>query len=98
MTPAHISTFSDRCRLTSKIRIGGVITHTSLYAIHTPTHTQVKYLNKMLYRYLKYDLPLWLTEFACADDTDLMNEGQETYLADAMTLLELHPSVARYAW
>lgn len=60
---------------------------------------QAKYLNKVLHRYLKYGLPLWLTEFSCADDRTHMSEaGQAAYLADAMLLLELHPSVARYAW
>lgn len=60
---------------------------------------QAKYLNKMLHGYLKYDMPLWLTEFACADEADKMNAtGQASYLADALKLLELHPAVARYAW
>lgn len=60
---------------------------------------QVRYLNKILHGYLKYGLPIWITEFACADDAAYMNEAsQAAYLADALTLLELHPSVARYAW
>lgn len=71
---------------------------------HPPTavetiQEQAQYLNKILHGYLKYGLPLWLTEFACADDWSLMNESdQAAYLSDAMKLLELHPSVARYAW
>lgn len=60
---------------------------------------QVQYLNSILHGYEKYELPLWLTEFACADELDLMNEAhQASFLSDAMTLLELHPSVVRYAW
>lgn len=60
---------------------------------------QAQWLNKILHGYLKYDLPLWLTEFACGDEAAKMNaNGQASYLADALTLLELHPAVARYAW
>eukprot|EP00904_Undaria_pinnatifida_P006640 jgi/Undpi1/3105/HiC_scaffold_15.g06479.m1 len=67
-------------------------------AVHSYT-CQVKYLNKHIHSYLKYGLPIWLTEFACADDSTLANEkGQASYLADALLFLELHPHVARYAW
>ncbi|CAM9096280.1 unnamed protein product, partial [Hapterophycus canaliculatus] len=67
-------------------------------AVHTYT-CEVRYLNKILHGYLKYGLPLWLTEFACGDDASFMNkEDQATYLSNALTLLELHPAVARYAW
>ncbi|CAM9227153.1 unnamed protein product, partial [Ectocarpus sp. 12 AP-2014] len=67
-------------------------------AVHIYT-CEVRYLNKILHGYLKYGLPIWITEFACADDAAYMNEAsQAAYLADALTLLELHPSVARYAW
>lgn len=60
---------------------------------------QVNWLNKILHGYLKYDLPLWLTEFACGDEPDKMNaSAQASYLSSALKLLELHPSVARYAW
>lgn len=60
---------------------------------------KVKYLNKHLHSYLKYGLPIWLTEFACADESDLATTaGQASYLEDALLFLELHPSVARYAW
>lgn len=60
---------------------------------------QVTYLNKMLHGYLKYGLPLWLTEFACADDSSLVDaDYQATYASEALLLLELHPSVERYAW
>lgn len=60
---------------------------------------QARYLNKMLHGYLKYGLPLWLTEFSCADDPTLTSEaGQRAYLPEALLLLELHPSVERYAW
>lgn len=60
---------------------------------------QANWLNKILHGYLKYDLPLWLTEFACGDDANKMTEShQASYLADALKLLELHPAVARYAW
>jgi len=49
--------------------------------------------------YLKYGLPLWLTEFACGDDSSYMTEsGQASFLTDALLLLELHPNVARYSW
>lgn len=60
---------------------------------------QARYLNKHIHQYLKYDLPIWLTEFACGENSAAMNEqGQALYLTEALRLLELHPGVARYAW
>ena len=60
---------------------------------------QVNWLNKILHGYLKYGLPLWLTEFACGDEAGKMTaSAQASYLASALKLLELHPGVARYAW
>lgn len=60
---------------------------------------KAKYLNKHIHGYLKYGLPIWLTEFACGDETARMSEqGQAEFLSEALLLLELHPSVDRYAW
>lgn len=66
----------------------------------TPRHEpQAVYLNKILHGYLKYGRPIWLTEFACADDAALETvAGQRSYLSEALLLLELHPDVERYAW
>lgn len=63
------------------------------------TSNQVNFLNKILHGYLKYDMPIWVTEFACGDEASKMNEAaQASYLSEALTLLELHPAVSRYAW
>eukprot|EP00752_Nemacystus_decipiens_P009999 g8915.t1 len=67
-------------------------------AVHIYT-CEVNWLNKILHGYLKYDLPLWLTEFACGDEADKMTtSAQGSYLSSALKLLELHPGVTRYAW
>lgn len=42
-----------------------------------PAAFQVKYLNKHMHMYTKYDLPIWLTEFACGfEATELSADGQ----------------------
>lgn len=70
-----------------------------LFFATTYRRPQINWLNKILHGYLKYGLPLWLTEFACGDETTKMNApAQASYLSSAMKLLELHPGVARYAW
>jgi hypothetical protein len=44
----------------------------------------------------RFDLPLWLTEFACDDAT---SEAQQTaFLEDAVAYLEGEPRIRRYAW
>ena len=44
----------------------------------------------------EFDLPLWLTEFACSD---ARNEGEQiAFLEDAVVYLEAEPRIARYAW
>lgn len=41
---------------------------------------------------------LWLTEFACAEVTDVSLPRQQAYLRDAVAILEADPNVFRYAW
>ncbi|CAM9230570.1 unnamed protein product, partial [Discosporangium mesarthrocarpum] len=69
---------------------------------HIAVHSyacEVQYLNKHLHGYLKYNKPIWLTEFSCGDTMSNMNEeSQAAYLADAITYLEMNPNIYRYAW
>lgn len=44
----------------------------------------------------RFDLPLWLTEFAC--DSAENFEQQEAFLLDALQYLEAEPRIERYAW
>lgn len=44
----------------------------------------------------RFDLPLWLTEFAC-DSASSMAE-QQAFLQDAVAYLEGEPRIERYAW
>ncbi|CAM9665667.1 unnamed protein product [Pylaiella littoralis] len=69
-------------------------------AIHSYA-CEVKYLNKHIHMYSKYNMPIWLTEFACGfHATEFTAEGQASaqYLKSALTYLELHPNIYRYAW
>lgn len=72
---------------------------TSSAFFRSPLHKQVKYLNKSIHGYLKYGLPIWLTEFACGyageGETE---EEQARLLNNSVTYLEMHPDIYRYAW
>jgi len=66
--------------------------------VHSYT-CQVEYLHNHLSMYYKYGLPLWLTEFACADDTTKIDAaGQAEYMKEAIPYLEESSYVAKYAW
>eukprot|EP01043_Picozoa_sp_COSAG02_P018581 COSAG02_NODE_871_length_16337_cov_7.124276_8_plen_952_part_00 len=57
------------------------------------------YLAHHLSLYKKYDKPLWLTEFACADSPERKGEvGQMEYMREVIPHLESDPQVYRYAW
>ncbi|APR76985.1 Hypothetical protein A7982_02332 [Minicystis rosea] len=45
---------------------------------------------------MRFDKPLWLTEFAC-DDAGSLAE-QKAFMVDALEYLENEPRIARYAW
>ena len=46
----------------------------------------------------RFGRPIWLTEFACGDGTDLSLPAQQRYLSDGVAILEADPDVFRYAW
>lgn len=48
----------------------------------------------------KYNKPIWLTEFDCADNGVIRNDvpSQKAYMAASLAMLEAHPNVFRYAW
>jgi len=62
--------------------------------IYTCDMTQ---LTQFLAKLKKYNLPIWLTEFACpaANQPDSV---ELTFMKAALTLLENEPSIERYAW
>lgn len=45
---------------------------------------------------MRFDKPIWLTEFAC-DDAGSLAE-QKAFMIDALAYLENEPRIARYAW
>eukprot|EP01047_Picozoa_sp_COSAG01_P081654 COSAG01_NODE_16367_length_1242_cov_1.634296_1_plen_380_part_10 len=50
-------------------------------------------------KYRKYNRPLWLTEFACADSSERKNQtGQMAYMKEVIPHLEADPQIYRYAW
>lgn len=48
----------------------------------------------------KYNRPLWLTEFDCADNGAIRNDvpSQKAFMKTSLAMLEAHPNVFRYAW
>jgi len=52
------------------------------------------YITKMK----KYNKPIWLTEFACADGGPYTPDQVKTYLLQATLWLEHEPSIFRYSW
>jgi hypothetical protein len=49
-------------------------------------------------RFKKYNKPLWVTEFDCADQGTVSVDVQRAYLRDALSYLEAEPAVFRYSW
>jgi O-glycosyl hydrolase len=49
-------------------------------------------------KFKKYNKPLWVTEFDCADQGTQPVEVQRAYLRDALSYLEGETAVFRYAW
>ncbi|HSZ25877.1 MAG TPA: glycosyl hydrolase [Cytophagaceae bacterium] len=50
-----------------------------------------------LSQFKKYGKPLWLTEFACGTGSPTV-AAQQTYMTEALSILENDPDVYRYAW
>jgi hypothetical protein len=46
----------------------------------------------------KYNLPIWLTEFACGDSSGINEDMQVSYMQAAVPWLESNSRVERYAW
>jgi hypothetical protein len=46
----------------------------------------------------RYNRPVWLTEFSCMDNGAVTADVQQTYLKQALSILEADPMVFRYAW
>ena len=48
----------------------------------------------------KYNRPIWLTEFDCADSGNIRNDvaSQKAFMTEAVASLEADPNVFRYAW
>jgi hypothetical protein len=62
-------------------------------AVHSYT-CYVQYLRQHLDVYRKYGKPLWLTEFACADSIERIDQaGQLEYMAEAIPALEADKDV-----
>jgi hypothetical protein len=49
-------------------------------------------------KFKKYGKPLWLTEFSCGDQGTQPVSKQQSYMKDALALLEKDPAVFRYSW
>lgn len=46
----------------------------------------------------KYKLPIWLTEFACPNGHHGATDRQQTFMSDALKILDMDESVERHAW
>lgn len=46
----------------------------------------------------KYNLPIWLTEFACPNGADGPLSRQEAFMSAALSILDSTEGVERYAW
>lgn len=57
-------------------------------------------LQNYLFRFKKYNKPLWLTEFSCGDQdhSTITLATQQNYMQDAVHYLEYEPAVFHYAW
>lgn len=55
-------------------------------------------LKEYIGRFIKYDKPIWLTEF-CAWETNISSPAaQIAFMSEAVAYLEADPAVERYAW
>ncbi len=55
-------------------------------------------LSDYLNRFKKYKKPIWLTEFACWDQSTITLDMQKSLVIGALDLLENDTSIYRYAW
>lgn len=55
-------------------------------------------LSSDIERYKKYKKPIWLTEFACWDQTAITLAMQKDYMMGAIDYLESEPTIFRYSW
>lgn len=55
-------------------------------------------LSSYIDRFKKYKKPIWLTEFACWDQTNISPEMQKNYMVGAIDYLESDSTVFRYSW
>ncbi|DBA84370.1 TPA: hypothetical protein ACH3X2_006221 [Trebouxia sp. C0005] len=46
----------------------------------------------------KYKLPIWLTEFACPNGDHGPTDRQQTFMSDALKILDMDEAVERHAW
>ncbi|HEX3773934.1 MAG TPA: glycoside hydrolase family protein [Polyangiaceae bacterium] len=58
----------------------------------------VNALEDYLTQLKKYNKPIWLTEFACADGGPYTPDQVKTYMLQATNYLEHDPDVFRYSW
>mmetsp|Transcript_23632 Transcript_23632/g.36496 ORF Transcript_23632/g.36496 Transcript_23632/m.36496 type:complete len:419 (-) Transcript_23632:85-1341(-) len=66
--------------------------------VHSYT-CQVNFLHESLSLYEEFNLPMWLTEFACEDDPVRQNaKGQYEYMLESIPFLEQYEFVDKYAW
>ncbi len=49
-------------------------------------------------KFKKYNKPIWLTEFSCANTPDITLAKQKAYITEAVKYLENEPTIARYSW
>lgn len=55
-------------------------------------------LNTFIGRFDKYNKPIWLTEFCAWDASTSSAAAQQTFMTEAVPMLEQDERVARYAW
>ncbi len=46
----------------------------------------------------KYNLPIWLTEFACPNGAAGPSDRQQAFMSEAIKILDMDDAVERYAW
>ena len=59
----------------------------------------LKKLKEYLAIYEEFNLPIWLTEFACVEDENRLEAcGQAEYMVEILEYLENNPNVTKYSW
>ena len=59
----------------------------------------LKKLKEYLAIYEEFNLPIWLTEFACVEDENRLQAcGQAEYMVEILAYLENNPNVTKYSW